>query len=250
MVDFHTHILPEMDDGSKNVLESCRMLACSADYGVQAMVATPHFRRADESVARFLKRRQAQYEKLMAECIAQPAPRIVLGAEVSFFPGISEEADLEKLCIDGTKLLLMELPSTLWSSQTLTEVYSLMTSRGITPVVAHIDRYLCMPYIEQLIAMNTPVQINSSAFATRRISGRLFRLLGQHRLFLLGSDCHGMEIRPPNLDIACKFIGSKQGETKLHAIECFARRLLGLETEKPVPHRNRPAGSGEFQIPG
>lgn len=218
------------------------MLACSAGCGVEVMVATPHFRAGEESVARFLDRRAAQYEKLMAECPAPPVPIIVPGAEVSFFPGISEVEDLEKLCIDGTKLLLLELPFLPWSSRILTEVYGLMTNRGIMPVIAHMDRYLFMPHIEQLIGMDVPIQINSSAFAVRRISRRLFCLLGQRRAFLLGSDCHGMENRPPNLDIACKWIGSRLGEAKLQETERFARQLLGLEAGNRAPDRRRPSG--------
>ena len=43
MVDFHTHILPQMDDGSQSVEQTLQMLSFLADQGVKTVVATPHF---------------------------------------------------------------------------------------------------------------------------------------------------------------------------------------------------------------
>ncbi|MCD8379114.1 MAG: histidinol-phosphatase, partial [Lachnospiraceae bacterium] len=43
MIDFHSHFLPGLDDGSKSVEESLEMLALSWESGVDRIVATPHF---------------------------------------------------------------------------------------------------------------------------------------------------------------------------------------------------------------
>ena len=55
MIDFHTHILPEMDDGSESVEESIQMLELSAGQGVKWMVATPHFYADREDPKTFLE---------------------------------------------------------------------------------------------------------------------------------------------------------------------------------------------------
>ena len=55
MIDFHTHILPGMDDGSRSVAESIAMLRAQAEQGVTTVIATPHFYANDESVATFLE---------------------------------------------------------------------------------------------------------------------------------------------------------------------------------------------------
>ena len=63
-IDFHTHILPGIDDGSRNVEMSLRMLAAQREQQVDEIVATPHFYAQKDSVEEFLLRRQRSYEKL------------------------------------------------------------------------------------------------------------------------------------------------------------------------------------------
>ncbi|MEI3569540.1 MAG: CpsB/CapC family capsule biosynthesis tyrosine phosphatase [Roseburia faecis] len=64
LIDFHTHILPEIDDGSRNVEMSLNMLAAQREQQVDEIVATPHFYAQKDSVEEFLLRRQRSYEKL------------------------------------------------------------------------------------------------------------------------------------------------------------------------------------------
>ena len=68
MIDFHTHILPNVDDGSKGVEESTLMLTRLFEQGVNKVIATPHFYANDESVDEFLLRRNAAFEKRL-RCI-------------------------------------------------------------------------------------------------------------------------------------------------------------------------------------
>ena len=64
MIDWHSHILPAMDDGSKDVAESISMLGMQTSQGVGTVIATPHFYANDETVAAFLKRRAEASEAL------------------------------------------------------------------------------------------------------------------------------------------------------------------------------------------
>lgn len=43
MIDFHSHVLPGIDDGSDCVEESLEMLHTAKNQGVSTMLATPHF---------------------------------------------------------------------------------------------------------------------------------------------------------------------------------------------------------------
>ena len=63
--DFHSHILPEIDDGSSSVEESLAMLQAERDQGIQSVVATPHFYAHHDSPERFLKRRAAARQRLL-----------------------------------------------------------------------------------------------------------------------------------------------------------------------------------------
>ena len=64
MIDFHSHILPCLDDGSKSVDESIKMLKTLASQGVKKVVATPHFYANDESIEQFLNRRDEAFLKI------------------------------------------------------------------------------------------------------------------------------------------------------------------------------------------
>ena len=66
MVDFHSHILPEMDDGSSSPEESLKMLEMSARQGIDHIFATSHFYPDEEDPSSFLRRRAEAYGKLMA----------------------------------------------------------------------------------------------------------------------------------------------------------------------------------------
>ena len=81
MIDFHSHFLPGMDDGSKSVQESLKMLSLARDSGVNQIVATPHFYASKESPEHFLRRRESSWETLK-EALPDDAPQIWLGAEV------------------------------------------------------------------------------------------------------------------------------------------------------------------------
>lgn len=109
MTDCHSHILPEMDDGSDSIEMSCSMLELLRQQGVERSIATPHFyRHREKSVAAYLEKRQRQFAKLKA---ANPAVQnIFLGAEVAIEKGLSDTPDIEKLAIQGTDLILLELP--------------------------------------------------------------------------------------------------------------------------------------------
>ena len=58
MVDFHSHILPGMDDGASSPEESLQMLARSRQQGVDVLFATSHFYADEEDPAAFLVRRE------------------------------------------------------------------------------------------------------------------------------------------------------------------------------------------------
>lgn len=86
MMDFHTHLLPEMDDGSRSVEESLAMLKQMAAQNINWAAATPHFYAFQESPEQFLERRSASAAQLQKEMSQwKDLPRISLGAEVRYY---------------------------------------------------------------------------------------------------------------------------------------------------------------------
>lgn len=227
-VDFHSHILPGIDDGSQDAATSHRMLELSAEQGVRIMVATPHFYPEMYSLNRFLEGREASLDYI--QNVAENLGITVLaGAEVAFFPGMSRGEGLERLTISGTSLMLLEMPFRPWDKMDIREVENLIR-RGIRPVIAHLERLY--PYqidlhrSEELLELPVYAQINAealTAWRTRRLALRLFR---GGKAQLLGSDCHNLTTRPPNLEQGRAVIREKLGESRLHQMDALGMELL------------------------
>lgn len=114
--DLHSHILPGMDDGCKTVGESMQVLRDSWEQGITAMFATPHYYPV-ESVDAFLTRRRNAWQKLSEHMqqSSEQMPKICLGAEVAYRPGLCYEEDLRALCLGNSRYLLLELPFSRWN---------------------------------------------------------------------------------------------------------------------------------------
>lgn len=123
MIDFHTHILPGIDDGAKDVSVSAAMLEMEKEQGVNEIVLTPHYYGKFYSPTDFVRRRAAAYEKLLA--VAAGEFFFTLGAEIHFSDTLSVNAECRKLAIGDTRYALVELPfGEKWSGSLLTRLRS------------------------------------------------------------------------------------------------------------------------------
>lgn len=228
MIDFHSHILPQIDDGSSGVKESLEMLEELSLQGVDTVVSTSHFYATQRSPQEFLARRERAFEQLKAR-LPENAPRILLGAEVLYFPGMSRMDELSTLCIEGTNILLLEMPFRPWSEHMIREVHDLARSGRYTLMMAHIERY----YDDQpasvwddLLGEGVLMQSNADFFLPFFAGRKALRLLREDRIHLLGTDCHNMTSRPPQMDEALRVIRRRLGAEKLAQIDELGRELL------------------------
>lgn len=230
MVDFHTHILPQIDDGSRSVEESLQMLSMLREQGVATVLATPHFDANELSLGQFLQRRSDAYTKLQSH-VDSALPQIRLGAEVLYYSGITRWGNLSDLCIEGTRVLLLEMPLARWTTSVVREVQTISNTMGITVVLAHIERYLKLQspgVIEELLASGIFMQVNASFFTERRTRRTALKMLRQDQIHVLGSDCHGVQNRPPALGEAMDVIVKKYGDGFLEQMIAFAHDFLSV----------------------
>ena len=207
LIDFHTHILPGIDDGSASVEESIKMLRMEAQQGIRKVVLTPHFYPWRHKPEEFLQRRSRAYERLQSEAEKdETLPKMVLAAEVHYYKGMSHSEQLPQLAITGTNCILVEMPMPPWSEEMFGELEQFQRNLGLVPIVAHIDRYI-RPFrtygipakLERLPVL---VQANCSFFMkpfTRHLAKKLLR---QGKIHLLGSDCHNTSSRVPCMEDA------------------------------------------------
>lgn len=214
VVDFHSHILPRIDDGSQSVEESLSMLRLSAEQGIREIILTPHFYPQHTTPERFLRRRERALQQLKDQMDpAEALPALRTAAEVYFFPQMSHSDALAELAIEGTECILVEMPMTRWTDRMYRELAEIYENLGLTPIIAHVDRYLGrfrdFGIPERLAHLPVLVQANASFFLK---GGKGLHMLRSHQIHLLGSDCHNLTGRRPNLGPALERITRKLGD--------------------------------------
>lgn len=224
ITDFHSHVLPGVDDGSKSVEESIAMLQMEAKQGVRHVVATPHFYAQHDKPEKFLKKR-AEAEQRLRSAMAhhKDLPTLSVGAEVYYFNGISDSDILSELTIGKKRYILIEMPMTAWTDRMYRELENIWIKQSLMPIIAHVDRYIA-PFhtngipkkLEQLPVM---VQANAAFFMEKATRGMAMRMLRRGQIQLLGSDCHNLNDRAPNLGEAVKLLEKKFGPDMISHIQ-------------------------------
>lgn len=232
VIDFHSHILPKIDDGSQSLEESLAMLHMEAEQGIKRVVATPHFYPQHDSPDRFLDRR-ARSEAILREEMQKQSglPELSIGAEVYFFNGISDSDAISELTIDAKRCILIEMPHAPWSESAYRELEGLYVKHGLTPIIAHVDRYISrfrtFGIPQRLEELPVLVQANAEFFLNRSTSSMALRLLKQGKIHLLGTDCHNLRTRKPNMEAAVQLICKRLGDDAITRINTYEQDLLG-----------------------
>ena len=187
MFDFHSHILPGVDHGTSSIETSLKQLQLAKEFGITTIVATSHFYPFHSDVESFLEKRNEAYELL---CSQKPdGIEIIKGAEVMLTMDLDKIEGVEKLCIGDTNYMLVEMPDMIHSTW-IYDVLMRLCDRGITPIIAHIDRYP-ESVQENLLEMDFPIQVNAYAFKRFFKARRMLYLVQNDLVHLLGSDLHG-----------------------------------------------------------
>lgn len=230
MIDIHSHILPCIDDGSQSAEESRTLLKLLREQGVQAVVATPHFYADRDNPEHFLRRRKEALDRLDYD----PAemPRILLGAEVAYFDGMSHSTELTELQLGTSGLLLVEMPFTAWTHRMIAEVCQLQLLTGMTPVLAHVERYRSreqLPkYRRQLLEQGVLFQCNAEPFLSVKERRWVLSQMKKGCIHFLGSDAHNLTARPPRMEEAAAVITQKLGKDTLNRLTAFSKELLRI----------------------
>lgn len=233
LTDYHCHILPGIDDGAKDAETALGMVMLMKEQGVERIIATPHFYSHEErSLTEYLIRRQYAWESI-AELEAPPEtvlPEILLGAEVAVEHGISKIHGINRLAIEDTDMILLELPFRDLEDWMTEEIENIASEYGLRVVLAHVHRYLeyySQENIEKLLDTDAVFQFNNEAFLVPEYKALLDRLAGEKKRIVFGSDAHNLAGRRPNWDM----LREKCGEELLKASD----EMLGISEETASP---------------
>lgn len=229
MVDYHTHILPHMDDGSHSSEDSIRMLTALQSQGVDTVCLTPHFYGAGESPDRFLERRQESFDHLKGK-LPEKCPALRLGAEVKYYHGVSRMEQLPRLRLEGTGILLLEMPFSHWNDYTVSEVLEIQNSGTATVMLAHVERYLAWQGRKtwvRLLESGVLMQSNAEFFFTPVVRAQAVKMYRQGRVHFLGTDTHNLTTRGPHMDLALQTIEKRLGADAVRQLKVHSDRLIG-----------------------
>lgn len=229
VVDFHTHLLPRLDDGSSSRKETNEMLLCEKAQGISAVVATPHFYPEEEYLQSFLDRRKLACERLLTMYDAKLHPTVYLGAEVAFFAGIGHSKFINQLSIVGTNVIMIEMPFARWSTSDIDEIVFLRECMGMIPIIAHIERYAGFQkrgIVEKMMKNGILFQSNAEYLLDPKNSKKATKQFLCGEIAVLGSDCHNMESRVPNLGQAISVLDQNGGQFALQQLEVIQEFLL------------------------
>lgn len=204
MIDFHSHILPGIDDGAKNIDMSLDMLKLSIDEGVEHICATPHFIPEEYEIDKetyFVK-----LNELKSTNVGQQI-NIVSGLEVYLDPKVPDLYDQGKIWgINNEKYMLLELPMNHFPLYTEDIFYELRLL-GIVPILAHPERNLEIikneALLKNLINQGALAQLNCGSLRGKygeKIQTFARNLVQKNLIHILGSDGHNTSSRKTKLN--------------------------------------------------
>ena len=149
-------------------------------------------------------------------------PEIFVGAEVFYFPGLSDSALLADLAIGRSGYVLIEMPTCQWTEHMYAELEGIYLKQGLVPIVAHLDRYYhplrFRKALRKLRKLPVLIQCNTDFFLHASTQRLALHMLKKGQIDVLGSDCHDISYRPPDLGDTAKWICDRIGTDWLEAM--------------------------------
>lgn len=197
MIDLHSHIIFGIDDGSKTIDESLKMLRKAEQNGVSDIVLTPHY--IKDSIYNVNNKDKEKKIKELVKKIKEEKINIniYLGNEVYIDEDVIELLKNKEICtINDSKYLLIELPFN-HKSFILEEVLYRLKKEGIVPIIAHPERYIVyyndLEFFESLLEKGCLFQGNIGSLYNRygsKSKKMLIKMLKKNMIHFLGSDIH------------------------------------------------------------
>lgn len=217
-VDIHSHILPDVDDGSESLEESIDMLKIAYDEGIHHIIATPHYRiglsnPSPEELQNKLKAVQDAARNMDENF------QIDLGNELYYSQDLIEHLEKgQALTLAGTKYVLIEF-HVLENYKTMRAGLHQLIINGYHPILAHMERYECLyrnyKGINELIQLGVYMQLNISDITGNFLNRRTSfckNLIEKGYIHFLSTDSHSNGLRAPRMREGLYTLRKKYGE--------------------------------------
>lgn len=218
-IDIHSHILPGLDDGSKSMEETKRMLETASREGIRTIIATPHYCEGRRVPSLTIMEETIQKVR---DCIVKDYPKmdIYLGCEIYYSHEIIHLLkEKQLLTMAGSKYILVEF-SPVSEFKYMKSGLRELLQEGYWPVLAHVERYRNIlnhiDFVQELIDMGVYIQVNAESVTGglgRTIKRFVKKLLKYNLLHFIGTDAHGDKIRTPQISQCIRYITKKYSDS-------------------------------------
>ncbi len=217
LTDVHCHILFGVDDGSKSLEQSNKMLGIAYNEGIRTIILTPHYnKRVWGFDVNVWQERYDALVKLAGE--NYPGLRIYIGCEIYYHSDTIEELNAGKIpTMAGGKYVLVEFDTSISYRRLAEAVMGIMQSDHI-PIIAHVERYECIledpDRVEELKDFGAYIQVNVSGVMGNH--GRLEKkcikkLLKKELVNFIATDAHRDDKRAPYIRDCADYVTKKYG---------------------------------------
>lgn len=227
MIDIHSHIVFDVDDGPDTLEESLALIKESYSQGVRTIVSTSHRRKGmfetpEEKIFTNFSVVKEEVEKIYDDLT------LSFGGELYYSNDIPEKLSKNQVPrMNGTRFALVEFSMTTPWKEIHTGL-SQVLMQGVTPIVAHIERYNALEFnkerVKELIDMGCYTQINSSHVLKPKLFGDKYKVFKKRARYFLeenlvhcvASDMHNTGERKPYMKEAYQIIFKDFGKKRAH----------------------------------
>lgn len=217
-IDIHSHIIPGVDDGARNMEVSMQMLRAAAGDGIVEIILTPHNKPGHHPMdfTKLASKVEGLQKRLLSENLDI---KLYIGNEIYYRSELIWEIENgQAAALAGTHYVLVEFNPLDEYDYIRNGIYTLLMN-GYRPILAHAERYRNIRAqkagLDDLKEMGCYIQVNSGSimgrfgFDARRYTRKLLK---QRQIHFIATDAHDMEKRTPYLSSCADYIAKKYGE--------------------------------------
>lgn len=225
----HSHILPNIDDGAKDVETSVELLKQMWEQGIAHVISTPHFDPSYQNIDDFKSKVALSYLKVLDAVKGLDVPEISVGSEVFYFNGIGQSSGISELTLCRSGYLLLELPNCKISADIVRNITNIRERFDIMPIIAHIERYKAEKDFKKLLTLiengSAIAQINATSVLMSKSKRFVLKLIKQGYISFIATDTHSLNLRPPKLKEALEEIEKSLGKRYSERLITNSKRL-------------------------
>lgn len=249
MIDLHSHILPNIDDGSENMAMSLEMARLYVENGISKVIATPHH--IEGSTFTSLEKREGLVSKLNKSLVQEGIDlEIFIGNEIYISMNMIQDIENKAAStLNHTRYVLVELPMYDIPMYTEDMIYELQL-KGYIPIIAHPERNskiienpnIVYGYIQKgaLAQLNLPSLAGAYGEEVKR-AGEI--LLRHNLIHFLGTDAHSNRRRSPKLGGALEILKKIVSKEEFEALSYGnGKKLLrdeDIKIKTPIKYKEK-----------